>query len=117
VDDSEEQAADAFALELLTGAPRPTVLPIDPRYRARDLAQRAVRSGPELGIEPGVLVMSFGYSTKDWTGTYAALRFIYQDPEPVWSQINRAAWSQLKRSDIPSEGLDYLQVVLGLSEE
>jgi hypothetical protein len=61
--------------------------------------------------------MSFGYSTKDWTGTYAALRFIYQDHEPVWSQINRAAWSQLKRSDIPSEGLDYLQAVLGLSEE
>jgi len=117
VDDTEEQAADAFALELLTGEPSPTVLPKDPKYRARDLALRAVRSGPELGIEPGVLVMCFGYSTKDWTGAYAALRFVYRDSEPVWSQVNRAAWLQLKRSEIPSEGLDYLQLVLGLSEE
>jgi hypothetical protein len=114
-DDSEEQAADAFALELLTGRPEPTVLPGDPRYQARDLAQRALGAGPELRIDPGVLLMCFGYSTKDWTGAYAALKFLYGDtPPPIWDEVNRLAWSQSDRDAIPAEGLDFLQLVLGL---
>lgn len=114
-EDVEEQAADAFALELLTGQPQPRVLPQDPRYRARDLAETAARSGPQLRIDPGVLLMSFGYSTKDWVGTYAALRFLYGEIGPVWLEVNGLAWSQLHRGDLPIEGVDFLRTVLGLS--
>lgn len=116
-DDSEEQVADAFALELLTGEPQLTVLPQDPRYVARSLASVAMRSADQLQIDPGVLVMCFGYSTKDWTRAYAALRSIYKGGGAAWTLVNRIAWSELAKADIPSDGRDYLQTVLGFSEQ
>lgn len=49
--DVEETAADRFALELLTGDARPTVLPPEARYSARELARVALASAEELKVE------------------------------------------------------------------
>lgn len=112
--DAEDQAADAFALELLTGDPRPTVLPEDPRnVSAAELARVATNSANALGIEAGTIVLSFGYSTGNWAAATAALERIYPGGQPVWRQVNGIARRQLSISELPHDAADFLRIVLG----
>lgn len=74
--DAEEGSADRFALELLTGDPRPVVLPSGPHYSARELARVALNSADKLRVEPGTLALCFGYSTKDWATANASMEGI-----------------------------------------
>jgi hypothetical protein len=113
-DDSEEGPADAFALEVLTGDPRPVVLPAEPGTASgRELARVAVESAVELGIEPGMLAQCFGYSTGDWPTATAALNYIYETRGPVWRVVNDLAIRQLNLEEVPSETQDFLKAVLG----
>jgi len=111
--DSEEAAADRFALELLTGDARPTVLPSGTRYNARELARVALASADELRVEPGTLALCFGYSTKDWATTNASLQRIYSSPKNVWTEVNSLAQTQLALDQVPDDTVDYLNAVLG----
>lgn len=112
-DDEEESQADAFALEILTGQPRPTILPSDNRYSARELARVALEAAPDLKIEPGTLALCFGYSTGDWATANAAIQRIYESPKPVWKEINHLAMSQLIAEKIPDDYTSFLAAVLG----
>ena len=111
-DDEEESQADEFALEVLTGQPRPTILPSDDRYSARELARVALEAGPDLRIEPGTLALCFGYSTGDWATANAAIRQIYESPKPVSKEINSLARSQLVAGKIPDDYTSFLTAVL-----
>ena len=112
--DDEELGADAFALELLTGRQRPTVLPWASKYSAGELARVALEAGPDLGIEPGTLALCFGHSTGDWATAQAALRRIYDAPKPVWREINRLAMNQLSGERVPDDFSSFLAAVLGV---
>lgn len=112
-DDAEENIADAFALELLTGRSRPIVLPQQDRYGAQELARVARDAAADLGIEPGTLALCFGFSTKDWATANAAIRQIYSEPRPVWLEVNQIAASQLALDLIPDDARSYLNAVLG----
>jgi hypothetical protein len=112
--DDEEQAADRYALELLTGDPAPRVLPDrDENVSGRSLAKAAQETGPGLGIEPGMLAQCFGYSTGDWATANAALRYIYPGSSPVWEAVNGIAWGQLDETAIPADADDFLRSALG----
>lgn len=110
--DPDEAAADEFALELLTGSPRPTVLPAS-GYNSKELARVSVEVSSELAIEPGTLALCFGHSTRDWATTNAALKRIYSVSQPVWVQINKLALNQLALDQLPDDAGSYLRVVLG----
>lgn len=112
-DDEEERAADAFALELLTGEPAPNVLPSKDRYSAAELARVALASANELQIEPGTLALCFGYSTGDWATANAALNRIYAEAKPAWQEINAIAGTQIRFDDLPDELAEYATAVLG----
>lgn len=114
-DDTEEAAADHFALELLTGDARPTVLPSGPRYSARELARVALASAETLKVEPGTLALCFGYSTNDWATANASLRRIYSSPKNVWNEVNNLALTQLALDRVPDDSTDYLNAVLGIN--
>ena len=113
-EDLEEVAADRFALELLTGDPRPTVLPSGARYSARELARVALASAEELKVEPGTLALCFGYSTNDWPTTNASLKRIYSSPKHVWNEVNNLAQTQLSMDRVPSDSIDYVNALLGV---
>jgi hypothetical protein len=116
--DGEERDADAFALELLTGDPAPTVLPSGPGWaHGRALAQAALQAAPTLQIEPGTLALCFGHSTGDWRTTNAALGQIYSDPQPVWTYVNAIAHQQLVSADLSLDALDFLDAVMGATGE
>lgn len=112
--DDEEEAADAFALELLTGQAQPTVLPADPDVRATasELARTAIAAADALQIEPGTLALCFGYSTQDWKTANGSLKVIYTEA-PVWREVNRVALTQLRLSQISGEAGEFLTTVLG----
>lgn len=115
-DDVEEQAADAYALELLTGHPAPQVLPADPaKTSAGELARTALSAGRELRIEPGTLALCFGYSTGDWRTATASMKSIYDAEQPVWSTINAVAMQQLALDELPADTAEFLAIVLGRS--
>jgi hypothetical protein len=112
--DDEERAADAWALELLTGHASPNVVSADGNASARELARVAQNSAASLGIEPGTLALCFGYSTGQWAIANASLQRIYPSPAPVWRAINAVASRQLALDELPLDALDFLWDVLEL---
>ena len=114
-DDSEEMEADRYSLELLTGVPAPIVLPGQPRYTAESLAASALDASRSISVEPGILALIFGYNTGRWATVNKAMRRIYDQPRPVWREINRSAWQQLSHDELSPEESDFLMAVLGLS--
>jgi hypothetical protein len=58
--DAEEKAANAFALELLTGNPQSQVFAVGP-VSARALAKAAYQAGVYEQIDPGHLVLNYAY--------------------------------------------------------
>lgn len=113
--DPEEEVADRFALELLTGEQRPHIVSATGHASANELARVALASGPELRIEPGTLALGFGYSTSRWKTANAALKHIYSAGKPASSEVNLLAIKELALDELPDDALDYLQAVLGVS--
>jgi hypothetical protein len=111
--DPEENAADRYALELLTGQDSPLVVSRRGSASAHSLAEAALRASEELRIEPGTLALCFGYSTNQWPVAHAALRHIYSGPKPVWREVNSVAREQLELDLIPEDAQIYLEAVLG----
>jgi len=115
--DDEELAADRFAIELLTGRPDFSVDTDARRFTARQLAKSAIMNGPQLGIEPGTLVMCFGYKTGQWRKAHAAMKLIYEGSHLVWAEVNGVAGKQLKWEQIPLDTADFLRAVMGGIQE
>lgn len=112
--DDEERAADAWALELLTGRPNPDVVSTDGMASPSELARVALSSAQELGIEPGTLALCFGYSTGLWAVANGSLKSIYAAPAPVWLAINSFARTQLALAESTNDASDFLEDVLEL---
>jgi len=58
--DAEEKAANAFALELLTGNAQSQVFAVGP-VNARALAKAAYQAGVHEQIDPGHIVLNYAY--------------------------------------------------------
>jgi len=111
--DPEEQAADAFALELLTGRPSLTFQIEGEGRGARQLATEAQRVGATERIEPGTVALAFGYATKRWDTANAALGHIYSQPYDAWRAINQVAMRHLQWDALPDESESFLRAVMG----
>lgn len=112
--DPEEAAADAFALELLSGESSPTVLAsTSSKASAAGLADAALGASKELRIEPGTLALCFGYSTGNWGIANAAMAHIYSSPKPVWREVNQVALRELSFDQVAEDFQPYLMAVLG----
>jgi hypothetical protein len=114
--DADEVAADAFALELLTGESRPTVLSATGHASGTELARVAILSATDLGIEPGTLALCFAYSTGHWGTAMGAMKHIYPDATPLWQTINQVAMTQLLLERLPDDSRQYLLAALGLRD-
>jgi Zn-dependent peptidase ImmA (M78 family) len=112
-DDDEEHAADAFAMELLTGVP-------DLRFQiegegrgARRLAGQALSVQEEHRIEAGIVALAYGFQTQNWSTAIASLRHVYEQPFPVWQAVNRIAERNILWPDLEDESESYLRAVMG----
>ena len=111
-DDVEELQADAYALQLLTGAVEPQITTSIDDFSARELARTSVLAGRPRGIEPGTRALCVGYARQDWAAAQAALKHIYNDPREVWREVNAIAARQLDWSALTDEAAEYLQIVM-----
>jgi Zn-dependent peptidase ImmA (M78 family) len=114
--DDEENAADRFALELLTGMPEPQFLPEGSGFNAPAIADAALRNAEELKIEPGMIALCFGHSTGAWPRVFASLKMIYSNPLPVWMAVNRVAFGQLDWTALSDDTRRFLAIIMGGSQ-
>ena len=111
--DDEEQQADAFAMELLTGDAE-LRLQIEGEGRgARRLAEQALAVQEEHRIEAGIVALSYGFQTENWSTAIASLAHIYEKPFPVWQAVNRIAERNIRWSELEDESESYLRAVMG----
>ena len=111
--DAEEDAADAFALELLTGEQAPNVVANLKSFSASQLARASIKAAPLTGIAPGVLALCLGHGTGRWEQVFGALKVIESDGMDVRETINSIAREQLDWTTMPSSTRDYLHAALG----
>jgi hypothetical protein len=111
--DPEERSADAFALELLTGRPRPDLVITGEGRSARQLSSEAKRVGAQERIEPGIVALAYGHATGNWATAIAALGRIYSQPYDVWMAINQLASRQLQWNSLPDESESFVRAVMG----
>ena len=109
--DGEEEAANAFALELLTGQAAPTYAPSATDYNAPTLASAAQSLGAKHGIDPGIVVLTYARQTGDWSRGTAALKLLGE--QDVEGHINRAARSLIVWEEVSPDDRSYLDRVLG----
>ena len=114
--DDEEAAADAWALELLTGRARPAVTSADENRSAAELARVALEVAEPLRVEPGTLALAFGHTTGDWQIANGSLKRIYDVAAPVWRFVNRYAATQIDLDEAPVDAADFVREVLALHE-
>ena len=115
-DDGEERAADAFALEVLTGEASPTVVSGTGHASGSELARVAIDAASDLQIEAGTLALCFGYSTGRWGTAMRAMNRIYPSAQPLWPGVNQLAMRQLEIDRLPTDSRDYLLAALGLEQ-
>jgi hypothetical protein len=113
--DTDEQAADEFALELLTGQKKLQVLPTVSRFSGRQLAKAVTQASAEYQIEPGTLAMCLGYTTGNWRSANAAMPYIYGVAKPAWVEVNRVAVQQLHLELLSDDSRSYVSRILGES--
>ena len=113
--DAEEAAADAFALELLTGQAQPDVVSDSRRFSASQLADAVLTQGPQLQIDPGVLALCAGHATQQWDKAYGALKIIPPGQQDVSAYINELARRSLDWTSVADDAQDYLCAILGIA--
>lgn len=112
-EDKEEQDADAFALELLTGDAKFKVSKKGRGRSASELAAQALEVGPARQIEPGTLALCYGHATQEWATVQNAMKTIYTHEIAAWSVTNRIANIQLKLDVLTDENASFLHAVMG----
>ena len=111
--DDEESAADSYALELLTGSPKPDIVITGGGRNAAELAREAQSAGARRQIEPGTLALCAGFVTGDWPLANAALRHVYSKSQPVWAEVNGFAIKEMNLDRLTDESSSYVRAVLG----
>jgi hypothetical protein len=117
--DDEEEAADQFAQELLTGDRRFQVTRASLESDAgitgtpRELAQRALQAGQALRIDPGHIVMCYGESTGEWALAQSAAKLIPSQQEKPGTLVNTVFWEQVGAALDPQSSI-FLRAVAPL---
>jgi hypothetical protein len=114
--DDQEQAADHFALEVLTGFEQPEIITNLSRYNATTLAAAVVKAAPQYRVDPGTLALCLAHQRSEWPLAMAALEQIYGKPKDLWRQVNEIADYQLTWDEIGGEASDYLRRLMGAGE-
>lgn len=110
--DDEESAADRFALQLLTGSPDPQIELSESAFSAPQLAEVALRDGPSLGIDPGVLALCVGHRSARWPQVFSALRLMQGEIPDLPNEINDFARLQFDWAALPADSAEFLGAVM-----
>lgn len=111
-EDSQEKAADRFALELLTGSAKPDIQASLDHFNAPTLAKAVIDASTQYGIEPGTLALCLAYQNSIWPVAMSSLKFIYGKQKPAWQEVNAIADRELHWDELSDEAANYLQRIM-----
>lgn len=112
-DDQQEQAADRFACELLTGQPEPGFKPTRGLTAAK-LALAAWQYGEQHRNSPGTVVLIYGRSANRWGPAVAALKYLSLDTG-AHQKLGEALAAHLNLDDLPETSARFLSGCAGLA--
>lgn len=107
--DREENEADSFALEILRGANIDAELNIESLASASELALAAMEVSAETQIDPGHLLLSHAFHTRDWTTVSLAHRFLPDANDGI--ELLSAQYETSLGSLLDREARQYLQTL------
>ncbi len=109
--DDEEEAANAFALQLLTGRTELDITRPPGDFNPAQLATAAVDYSREWGIDPGTIALIFARQHNEWARGTAALKILGEGD--VGGAINRLARKMLHWDALGMDQQEYLDTVMG----
>lgn len=114
--DSEEEEADRYALELLTGDPNFEIHAEMQNFNAANVVAAVSELAPTIRVSPGVIALSLGHSTGKWAQVYGALNRIDGEHKPgfIGPYVNLLAQSQVRWDTLAADQRAYLESILGL---
>ncbi|MCH7705243.1 MAG: ImmA/IrrE family metallo-endopeptidase [Planctomycetes bacterium] len=112
-EDQQEQEADRFACEVLSGESSPGFTPTF-GLTAEKLARAALRYGESRRISPGTVVLIYGRSAKRFPAAQKALDFLGQKVG-AHEQITGALRRVLQAGDLPESTERFLSGCAGLT--
>ena len=111
--DPEEQAADRFALELLTGDPAPRIEANIEQFSATQLADAAMAAALDFRVDAGVLALCLAHATGKWKEGFGSLKIIPPQELDVGTELNTLARQELDWARLSLENRDYVLSVMG----
>jgi hypothetical protein len=113
-DDAQEQEADQFALEALTGQTALGFTP-EPGLTAPKLALAASNYGEQHRIAPGTVALIYGRSANRWGPAQKALTYLGQDTGEH-ERITNTLRANLPLADLPETTARFLGACVGFVE-
>jgi hypothetical protein len=109
VTDEEERAANAFALELLSGNPTLEVIPVGYKVSAHSLARAALDAGTHEQIDPGHLVLNCAYQMggKTFAIANAALNLLEPQADAV-GVVRSTMLGHLDKTKLPVDTYEFV---------
>lgn len=111
--DDEEDTADRFALELLTGSPDPDIVANLENFNGAMLRKAAMEAAADTHVDAGVIALCLAHRTGKWQQAMYALKGIPPGEMDVGGHVNDIAMSQFEWSLLSLESEDFLQTVMG----
>lgn len=109
--DEQEQEADRFACEVLTGNPRPRMP--NQEFNEVQLALHAQKQGPAAGIDPGVYTLIYASSNRRWAAAQNALEYLRMT-EGAHGFIAQSLLQRVSIEEAPETTRRFLEGVLSL---
>jgi len=112
--DEEEESADRFALELLTGDADVQVESNVTTFTATQLATAALKESERIRVDPGLLALCLGHATGRWRQAIGAQKLIPPGEQDIGAHLNDLAQIQLQWTELSLDNQDYVRRVLGM---
>lgn len=115
--DPDEQAANRFAIELLTGDPDCRIVPRGRHLNGQELASSALRYGEKNRIDPLHVALNYGHTQQQWPIANAAVKILSSDTPSDQVILRQRLITELRDNEIDEDELATLSRLIGESAE
>lgn len=116
-EDSEEKAANEFAIELLNGTKSPAYLSPKKNYKSPFELVNDIRPiSKQFNVDPGVIALNYAYRTKNYALAEQALNILFPKADAV-GLVKSVMKSKLDLEKITEESYDYFVKLTAISGE
>ena len=113
--DEQENQANAFAIELLTGTKEPNCYLSKKWLKGDTLAKISKRKSKEIKVDPGHIALNWAHTNNRWGVGMSALNFLYSIPD--WEDyIKQELCNNIDEDEANEDQLDYLYKLMNIEE-